>query len=299
MGHGAMAGFNPFASMGLNTNDPNMMAGMMDSPQFLEQMSAMMSNPALVDQLISSDPNMAAMAPQLRQMFASPHFQQMISNPESLRQMFTMANQLRAAGVDPTNPASFGAGAGVGGSGMFGGGGGAPFNAFGALGAPPAAAPAPGAAAGPVNLFGQAAAAQSGAGAGGFGGGSPLAGGPNPFAALLGGAGMGGAGGGPRPGVAPGGVAAPGAGNPFGAVDPNLLAQMFGGQGGFGGFGGAGAGAPAPVADARPVEERFQVQLQQLNDMGFSNATQNIRALLATGGNVHAAIEYILGGGGL
>ena len=39
--------------------------------------------------------------------------------------------------------------------------------------------------------------------------------------------------------------------------------------------------------------------LQQLNDMGFFNASQNIRALQATGGNVHAAIEYILGGGGL
>lgn len=33
--------------------------------------------------------------------------------------------------------------------------------------------------------------------------------------------------------------------------------------------------------------------------MGFTNASQNVRALLATAGNVHAAIEYILGGGGL
>ncbi len=33
--------------------------------------------------------------------------------------------------------------------------------------------------------------------------------------------------------------------------------------------------------------------------MGFVNAQQNVRALLATGGNVHSAIEYILGGGGL
>jgi len=33
--------------------------------------------------------------------------------------------------------------------------------------------------------------------------------------------------------------------------------------------------------------------------MGFFNAAQNIRALQATGGNVHAAIEYILNGGGL
>lgn len=33
--------------------------------------------------------------------------------------------------------------------------------------------------------------------------------------------------------------------------------------------------------------------------MGFVNASQNIRALQATSGNVHAAVEYILGGGGL
>lgn len=62
--------------------------------------------------------------------------------------------------------------------------------------------------------------------------------------------------------------------------------------------GAAGATSPTP-ANTQPPEERFQVQLQQLQDMGFTNAAQNVRALLATGGNVHAAIEYILGGGGL
>jgi len=33
--------------------------------------------------------------------------------------------------------------------------------------------------------------------------------------------------------------------------------------------------------------------------MGFTNASQNVRALLATAGNVQAAIEYIFSGGGL
>lgn len=41
------------------------------------------------------------------------------------------------------------------------------------------------------------------------------------------------------------------------------------------------------------------IRAQQLQDMGFTNAAQNVRALLATGGNVHSAIEYILSGGGL
>lgn len=81
--------------------------------------------------------------------------------------------------------------------------------------------------------------------------------------------------------------------------------------GGLGAFGGS----PTPPADTRAPEERFQAQLQvsptltscaeadqqpqQLRDMGFTNASQNIRALLATGGNVQSAIEYILDGGGL
>lgn len=104
-----------------------------------------------------------------------------------------------------------------------------------------------------------------------------------------------------------GGVGFGGAGIGMGAFDPAMMAQMqqfLGGGGaaapgfGGGGFGGWGA-APAAPADARAPEERFQVQLQQLQDMGFTNAAQNVRALLATAGNVHSAIEYILGGGGI
>lgn len=82
-----------------------------------------------------------------------------------------------------------------------------------------------------------------------------------------------------------------GGSSPFGMVDPSLVQSLLGGMGG-------ATAAPAP-ADTRSPEERFEVQLQQLQDMGFTNASQNVRALLATGGNVHAAIEYILGGGGL
>ena len=99
--------------------------------------------------------------------------------------------------------------------------------------------------------------------------------------------------------------------------DPAMMQQLMGT---FGAPGGGGLfGAPAAPADTRPPEERFQTQLevsvpqesnnwividvldcsQQLNAMGFFNASQNIRALQATGGNVHAAIDYILGGGGL
>lgn len=102
-----------------------------------------------------------------------------------------------------------------------------------------------------------------------------------------------------------------GGGSPFGMVDPALVQSLLGGLGGASStplsasasapspFAAAAAAAsPSPFAAAAP-EERFQVQLQQLQDMGFTNGAQNVRALLATAGNVHAAIEYILGGGGL
>lgn len=101
----------------------------------------------------------------------------------------------------------------------------------------------------------------------------------------------------PAAGSPPAAAAPP---NPM--FNPALMQQLLGGGGGFGGAPGAagwGGGAPAAPADTRPPEERFQVQLQQLQEMGFTNAQQNIRALLATGGNVHSAIEYILGGGGM
>ncbi|KAF1783890.1 Ubiquitin-related domain [Phytophthora cactorum] len=66
----------------------------------------------------------------------------------------------------------------------------------------------------------------------------------------------------------------------------------------FGGFPGAGFGAAAstPAAPAGNPEEIYASQLTQLNDMGFSNRDQNIRALQATFGNVQAAVDRLLSG---
>jgi len=249
-GFGAMAGLNPFADMGLNANDPNMLQGMMNNPQFLQQMSAMMSNPQIMDQIIASNPQMAGMGQEARALMQSEHFRQMVSSPENLQRMLQMAS-------------------------MFNGMGGGGANAFPAPGIPgstpssttPAAAPA--APAFP-NLFG-----------GGAGAARPPPFDPALLAQLMGGA---------PPTTPPAAGAGTGAPAPP-AMDPAMLYQLLGG----GGFGGAGA-TPPPPADARPPEERFQVQLQQLQDMGFTNASQNVRALLAAAGNVQSAIEYILNG---
>lgn len=108
-----------------------------------------------------------------------------------------------------------------------------------------------------------------------------------------------------NPSPAQGAGGAPGAG---GMPDFAQLQQLLGGMGGAGamgglpgfaglpGFGGAaGAGSEQPQQqDTRPPEERYATQLQQLREMGFTSDAYNLRALQACGGNVQAAIEYIL-----
>ncbi|KAN0136005.1 hypothetical protein V8E53_006166 [Lactarius tabidus] len=235
MGYGVMAGLNPFADMGVNPNDPNMLQSMMNSPEFLQQMSSLMSNPAIFEQALAQNPQLSAIGPQAREMFQSERFRQMMSNPETLRSMIQMASVMRGAGLDP----------------LGGPMGGQTQTGF----------PAPGNPNAPQTASSLTAPAAPGT--------IPATGGTAPVPSLY-------------------------ASGPLG--DPSALMQLLGGAGGAG-F-GPGPGASALPAGP-PPEERFQVQLQQLQDMGFTNASQNVRALLATGGNVHSAIEYILNGGGL
>lgn len=277
---------------------------MMDSPEFYERMAQIMADPAMLDQILNSHPQAAQMPPHVRQMMQSEQFRQMLANPAMLRSMMQMTAGMRGG-------AGGGLG-GLGGLGGFGGAGGA--GAWDGMIAP--SVTGTGANPSPDNLFNAAAQQQQqqrGAGLAGLGGlpglgapGTAGAGGAggmpdmNALMQMLGGAGA--AGGSPTTG------ARAGAGSP-----PNLMnnplfqlglmeALQGGGAGGAGGLGafGPGLGAtPTAPPSGDPPEVRFQVQLQQLQDMGFTNASQNVRALLATGGNVHAAIEYILGGGGI
>merc|ERR1712070_315847 len=79
------------------------------------------------------------------------------------------------------------------------------------------------------------------------------------------------------------------------------LQRVMGGAGGGlggGGLGGSpfgGMGAPAVTPPADP-ETAYATQISQLNDMGFFDPAENIRALVATNGNVSAAIERLLNG---
>ncbi|KAK9064489.1 hypothetical protein SSX86_015871 [Deinandra increscens subsp. villosa] len=67
----------------------------------------------------------------------------------------------------------------------------------------------------------------------------------------------------------------------------DLLMNMFGGL-------GAG-GLAAPNVPDVPPEQLYATQLSQLQEMGFFDTQENIRALRATSGNVHAAVERLLG----
>lgn len=97
LGFGAMAGFNPFADAGVNLNDPNMvrpsrpliapnmnmtymfnsvcrqMQNMMNSPEFIQQMSSALSDPRIMDQIGQSMPGGA-----IPEMFRSEHFQRLV-----------------------------------------------------------------------------------------------------------------------------------------------------------------------------------------------------------------------------
>lgn len=60
------------------------------------------------------------------------------------------------------------------------------------------------------------------------------------------------------------------------------------------GFSPSSNAANTPSPNTEPPETRFRSQLAQLEEMGFTERQANVRALLATGGDVQAAIEYLL-----
>ncbi|KAI8888400.1 ubiquitin-domain-containing protein [Backusella circina FSU 941] len=199
-GFGAGAMGNSFGGM-----DPSSMNQMLQNPMFAQYMSSVLQNPGVLDSIIQTNPQLATMGPEIRNMMQTPEFRQMLTNPDMIRQMATMASTMQ---------------------GMGGG------NPYGGMMQPPT-----------NNNNNENNNTQQ-----------PPA---NPFAGF-------------------------GNGTP---VDPQLQQRMAALLGGM--------GAPAAPADTRSPEERFQVQLQQLNEMGFWDAAKNIRVLTATGGDVNSAIEML------
>lgn len=81
------------------------------------------------------------------------------------------------------------------------------------------------------------------------------------------------------------------------AAMANNLGNVPGGtgfptQGGGAAGGGVNPAAWRPEANI-PAEERFALQLRSLNEMGFQDSEANLQALIATDGDISAAIERL------
>jgi len=85
-------------------------------------------------------------------------------------------------------------------------------------------------------------------------------------------------------------------GGGYGAPAPGLnFSSLFAAPGAVPGTLGALGVPPPPVPVVDPAVQ-YASQLQQLQDMGFSDAPANLQALVHTRGNVNNAVERLLGG---
>ncbi|KAK4242683.1 hypothetical protein C8A03DRAFT_11134 [Achaetomium macrosporum] len=270
---------------------------MLSNPNVAQTMNEALNNPSFIDYMIRSNPMLAAM-PNAREMLQSPHFRELMTNPEAIRMAARMRRVLQGEGE------------------------GSAFPAPGATDTTPAGAAATGDSAAAGNngnndplraLFGAPGA------------GNPFApAAANPFASLLGIVPPGGPSGGAttagrtpatstqtpassenREGSAGSSTNTQGqAGQPFNPFSVLLGAGQPGAQGSNANdldavshqmrqYALAFGEATAPP-DNRPPEERYAEQLRQLNDMGFFDFEKNVTALRRSGGSVQGAIEYLL-----
>jgi ubiquilin len=301
----------------------------LDDPNFAQQMNEAMNNPAVI-QMLENHP-MVRDNPLMRQMIRDPAMRRMMMNPQMIRAQMEMqrhmdggnggASAFPAPGMTDTTPGAANTGTNpaqaasnplaglLGGAGAGGAAAGAnPFASLfgpgGGFGTTPTTSPPPAASAGggtpsgttdrnqpnPFdNIMGLFNQPQAGAGAD-----------TNPLAQMtaqmmqnpemmrsamnmLNAGGM--------PGAMPGATG----GADAGASPANPFASLFGPGGGAGMFQPPATQTPP---DNRPPEERYESQLRQLNDMGFFDFDTNVTALRRSGGSVHGAIEFLLGGGG-
>ncbi|EDO14701.1 hypothetical protein Kpol_1068p11 [Vanderwaltozyma polyspora DSM 70294] len=97
--------FGPDGGMNSMPNQDDMLR-MLENPVFQSQMNEMLSNPQMIDFMIQSNPQLQAMGPEARQMFQSPFFRQMLTNPEMIRQSMQMANMMGGNGQFGANAAA-------------------------------------------------------------------------------------------------------------------------------------------------------------------------------------------------
>lgn len=306
--------FGADGGMGAPPND-DQVAEMLSNPMVAQTMNEALNNPNFIDFMIRSNPTLAAM-PNAREMLQSPHFRELMTNPEAIRMAARMRRALQGGGegsafpapgatdTTPAGAAATGGSAAAGNNGnddllrnLFGApGGGNPFgpgaaNPFASLlGIVPPGGPSSGATTAsqtPATSSQTPASSENREGSAGSStntqgqAGQPF----NPFSALLGlGAGQ------------PGAQGSNG-NNPFGwppSIPPEALRELSTLYGAGAGFPGVAPAAAAAPPDNRPPEERYAEQLRQLNDMGFFDFDKNVTALRRSGGSVQGAVEYLL-----
>lgn len=279
--------------------DPDQMVSLLENPQFQSTMNEALQNPQVIDQLIQSNPMLRGMGPQVRQAMQDPLFRRMMTDPAMMRQVSQMSRQFGfggagagggegafpAPGITDTTPGQEGVGSRATNSSL------PPFNPLSVLGANVAT--------NPFAAFFQGPVATTAANSPAHAQGTPTAG-----------------------TTASGNASTNSAGDSFEALtrdimqNPAMLQQVLNSLGGGGGAGPGAAGTtpggaspfnpfslmglggppqvPEQPRDTRPLEERYEDQLRQLNEMGFCEFERNIEALRRTGGSVQGAVEYLL-----
>ncbi|WBW71400.1 UBA domain protein Dph1/Dsk2 [Schizosaccharomyces osmophilus] len=119
----SMFGPNPENPVPPSTDD---LANMLSNPMVQSSINEMFSNPQMLDMIINSSPHLRNAPPYVRQMMQSPEFRRAMTDPDTMRQMAQMQQQLGAAGIDPSSlmggsgPGSLGSLGGLGGMGGLG-----------------------------------------------------------------------------------------------------------------------------------------------------------------------------------
>lgn len=91
--------FGPDGGMGPPPN-PEQMMGMMNTPEFRMGLDAMLANPAMLEQVISSSPQLRNI-PGIRQMMQSEDFRRMMTDPSMMRNMMQMQQMMRGGQQPP------------------------------------------------------------------------------------------------------------------------------------------------------------------------------------------------------
>lgn len=86
--------FGPDGGMTGSFGGPEDMTAMLEQPGVREAMDAAFSNPAFIDQMINSNPQLRNAPPYVRQMLQSPEFRRQMMDPNFIRQMNQMQQMM-------------------------------------------------------------------------------------------------------------------------------------------------------------------------------------------------------------